>query len=281
MDDRLFYLCLLLLLLIIGIALIIAFVAKHLKKKHLENTENNSIKISEIKRLNKSVIFYDLEPIILNRTCSSKHEFDRLDLTDFFIICISDNIEYYIEYMKKVYYNSIAYKKYIKRFNEIMVSDNSEIEEQYREYPYFKKYEERIFDSYKLHPVITANTLITKEYSSPQGRKYYYDSINPNDVQIIECIDEANTRINNAEIYKSTRNRERELVTPSLRYSIMKRDNFRCVLCGATSEDGAKLHVDHIIPVSKGGKTEISNLRTLCSTCNLGKSAKYDPYGPN
>jgi 5-methylcytosine-specific restriction endonuclease McrA len=68
-------------------------------------------------------------------------------------------------------------------------------------------------------------------------------------------------------------NAERAKMSASLRYSILKRDHFKCVLCGRTpEEDGVKLHVDHIIPISKGGKTEYDNLRTLCQDCNLGKS---------
>lgn len=69
---------------------------------------------------------------------------------------------------------------------------------------------------------------------------------------------------------------QRRLMTPSLRYSIMERDGFRCKLCGATEADGAKLHVDHIFPVSKGGRTEPNNLRTLCDYCNIGKGAKIE-----
>ena len=69
---------------------------------------------------------------------------------------------------------------------------------------------------------------------------------------------------------------QRRLMSDSLRYDVMKRDGFRCKLCGATAKDGVKLHVDHIIPVSRGGKTEMSNLRTLCERCNLGKGAKQE-----
>ena len=69
---------------------------------------------------------------------------------------------------------------------------------------------------------------------------------------------------------------QRRLMTDSLRYDIMRRDNFRCQLCGMTAKDGVKLHVDHIVAVSKGGKTEPSNLRTLCERCNLGKSDKTE-----
>lgn len=75
--------------------------------------------------------------------------------------------------------------------------------------------------------------------------------------------------------------RERRLMSASLRYDIMKRDGFKCTICGRTQADGVKLHVDHILPVSKGGKTTPSNLRTLCQDCNLGKSDKYDESGEN
>lgn len=63
-----------------------------------------------------------------------------------------------------------------------------------------------------------------------------------------------------------------------LRYTVLNRDRFKCVLCGnspAMSVD-CRLHVDHIIPFSKGGKTEIGNLRALCQYCNLGKSNRIE-----
>lgn len=69
---------------------------------------------------------------------------------------------------------------------------------------------------------------------------------------------------------------QRRLMKASLRYEILTRDGFRCKICGASADDGVTLHVDHIIPVSKGGLTEKSNLRTLCERCNLGKGNKIE-----
>lgn len=59
-----------------------------------------------------------------------------------------------------------------------------------------------------------------------------------------------------------------------LRMSVLKRDNFKCVLCGRTpaTDPSILLEIDHIIPWSKGGQTTIDNLQTLCSLCNNGKS---------
>jgi hypothetical protein len=58
-----------------------------------------------------------------------------------------------------------------------------------------------------------------------------------------------------------------------LRYQVLNRDKFKCVLCGDSPATNiiCKLHVDHVFPFVKGGKTDLSNLRTLCHVCNIGK----------
>ena len=63
-------------------------------------------------------------------------------------------------------------------------------------------------------------------------------------------------------------------VSDKLRYQVLKRDNFKCCYCGASpsKDSSVELHIDHIIPWSKGGETNLENLQTLCSKCNLGKS---------
>lgn len=65
-------------------------------------------------------------------------------------------------------------------------------------------------------------------------------------------------------------------VNKCMRFDVFKRDNYRCRICGASPANDLKvtLHVDHIVPASKGGETVISNLQTLCSNCNFGKKAK-------
>ncbi|MCX6647256.1 MAG: HNH endonuclease [bacterium] len=59
-----------------------------------------------------------------------------------------------------------------------------------------------------------------------------------------------------------------------LRWKVMQRDRFTCCHCGASpaKTNGVELHIDHIVPWSKGGETTMENLQTLCSKCNLGKS---------
>ena len=57
-----------------------------------------------------------------------------------------------------------------------------------------------------------------------------------------------------------------------LRFNILKRDNFTCQYCGRNAiNDNIKIHLEHIIPVSKGGRDEYNNLITSCEECNGGK----------
>ena len=56
-------------------------------------------------------------------------------------------------------------------------------------------------------------------------------------------------------------------------WDVLARDKWTCCSCGrSTRLHGITLHVDHILPRSKGGTDHIDNLQALCSKCNIGKS---------
>ncbi|MEE1155392.1 MAG: HNH endonuclease [Acutalibacteraceae bacterium] len=67
---------------------------------------------------------------------------------------------------------------------------------------------------------------------------------------------------------------QRKLMTHQLKMQIKQRDNYTCQNCGKYMPDEVGLHIDHIIPIAKGGKSVPSNLRVLCSKCNGKKGAK-------
>lgn len=59
--------------------------------------------------------------------------------------------------------------------------------------------------------------------------------------------------------------------TQKQKNEILKRDNYKCVICGKGKIDGVKLHVDHIKPKDFGGEAIIENGQTLCSQHNFIK----------
>jgi 5-methylcytosine-specific restriction endonuclease McrA len=69
-------------------------------------------------------------------------------------------------------------------------------------------------------------------------------------------------------------------VAHAVRMEILKRDHFTCQYCGVK---GVKFQVDHVIPVSQGGKNKKNNLVTACIPCNLKKGTliwKLGKVGP-
>lgn len=68
---------------------------------------------------------------------------------------------------------------------------------------------------------------------------------------------------------------DNEPVSDVLRLRVLEESGGRCALCGATKKE-MPLHVDHIKPRSKGGKTIYENLQVLCARCNQTKSNKSD-----
>lgn len=65
--------------------------------------------------------------------------------------------------------------------------------------------------------------------------------------------------------------KQRKPTSKRMRFEVFKRDNFECQYCGAKPPK-VPLEIDHIIPVSKNGKTTKDNLITACFDCNRGKS---------
>lgn len=55
------------------------------------------------------------------------------------------------------------------------------------------------------------------------------------------------------------------------RFSVFKRDGFKCRYCGSSSA-ASELRVDHVFPVSLGGSDRDENLITACHPCNAGKT---------
>lgn len=69
---------------------------------------------------------------------------------------------------------------------------------------------------------------------------------------------------------KEQKKKNRSDMNYKLRYEILKRDKYKCVLCGKKAQD-TQIEIDHIKPIVNGGNNNKNNLRTLCFECNRGK----------
>ncbi len=68
---------------------------------------------------------------------------------------------------------------------------------------------------------------------------------------------------------------DEEPIPDSLRFQVLKASGGLCQLCGISAKE-RPIDVDHIIPRSRDGKTELANLQALCSKCNRSKRNQDD-----
>ncbi|KKK96332.1 hypothetical protein LCGC14_2663850, partial [marine sediment metagenome] len=62
-------------------------------------------------------------------------------------------------------------------------------------------------------------------------------------------------------------------ISKKIKQQVFERDGYKCKECGAVLEPSlAEIH--HILPISKGGTNELSNLTTLCRNCNYSITDK-------
>jgi len=85
----------------------------------------------------------------------------------------------------------------------------------------------------------------------------------------------------NPEVFKAKNQKRRTTktlaggsFTPAEWLALCKKYGNRCLCCGKRR----KLTADHVIPVSKGGTSNISNIQPLCKTCNSSKGTKTTDY---
>lgn len=118
----------------------------------------------------------------------------------------------------------------------------------------------------------------------PEYSEYIFEYVSPGgnssqrtvilfDVETVEAVAEY---ISEQIKFRDSVAGQRALMTKAYREKIKQRDNYTCQMCGVSTEEQSLLllEVDHIIPVSKGGKSVDDNLQTLCWKCNRTKSDK-------
>lgn len=136
--------------------------------------------------------------------------------------------------------------------------------------------EKDYYNKIMFHPVTNPTFVFHFRYTSPAGRNSYKKKEWATQNYFEQFYTSNAHGSYTLGSSKSFAENERSKMTKKLRLQVLERDNFTCQFCGRSPQkDGVSLEVDHIIPVSRGGRTELSNLQTLCHDCNSGKSDRF------
>ena len=245
----------------------------------LYKVQCNSTRLRILNSINGQYSFNtDICSLTYNVTTETKRQFDRFDFDGHMQSLIRENMDYFTNQINKCEYNRDKYTEYMNMV-QLITTDSIKSDAMRCELStnLFTKIENNLMKKSIKNASTSFGATCWLSYTSPKGRSSYRCHHDYSYEEIKTAYKNANRR----NITKESIAYERAMVTDSLRYDIFKRDGFRCQICGRSQKDGVVLRLDHIVPVSKGGKTVPSNLRTLCDRCNIGKSDKYDPNGLN
>lgn len=264
---------------LILLTLISIIVYVFLKKHLVKIVKKSSQVLNELEIINGKIKYKNIEQSYFYcYHCISRAEFNHFVLDNYFVEIIGDNKKFFQTLINTIENNKKEKAKYKKLLNKVNFSQTAEIAKAVkipvRIYQYIEKacYQKMILSE----PIIDIDIVCRKEYTTPAGRTHTWSDKTYNYKQLLFFYEIAQKNKEQRDIRSGQIEYERSLMTPTLRYEILRRDNFRCQICGSNAQDGVKLHIDHIVPVSKGGHTTQDNLRVLCDRCNFGKSNKLE-----
>ena len=273
-DDSLYLFAIALVVFVLVVYLIVLCVAK--RREHI--VSKTSVRLKKLSEVNERYSFNEgiSSEYGYELSLPTKSKFDRYEMSGLFDAVIWGKEEVR-DAANMVVENQELYEQY-KQETDLIESEITaeEAKKLHIGLAIYKETESKLFQKRLKQPILQSKVICTARYTSPKGRNSYskkaefsIDQV-PSRYKVLQ----ANVLWQNSE--ERRRQRARSQMTDKLRYTILKRDGFRCRLCGRSADDGVKLHVDHIIPVSKGGETTPDNLRTLCDECNQGKGDEIE-----
>jgi hypothetical protein len=270
-------------LFIIIISCVVSIIRSN-KKRDLEFFNKNSAALKTIIEINAKYRFLDVPEITLTRDYDCEVNYNNVQARDVLIYELQYRSKEFIKYINDANKNRDLYREYSKEINQNVKYGTYKdkcTERKFNKYlrlekALVKKKIKKAETSFKIKVLIKRFDM-GGNYLSKKSEIFYSDEI----IFLINKVKDKNgSYFNDKEIYDSIVRVERGKVSNHLRFQIYNRDNYRCQKCGKHQIE-ANLEIDHIIPVSKGGKTEYNNLQTLCHRCNKEKGNKLEHYDRN
>ncbi len=261
-------------ILVITICIIITRYSKKLNKFIFDH----SIAVKELSKINDKYSFDNVHDITYSFTNDNEIYFSLISPVDYLIYELQFQRKTVKSLISSANRNAKEYQKYADEVKGITSHNKYDADN----LPFFKnllfKREKSIFKSLVAHPSTSFSILVNLNLTNIRGYLRDRNSMMFSSEQILKIIDDMSDRTgeyyNNEDIWQSICKIERAKVTNKIRFHVFNRDGNRCVRCGSYAD----LEVDHIYPVSKGGKSNVDNLQTLCHRCNSLKSNKIE-YG--
>lgn len=265
---------------IIGFLLLIGIVYFIIDYIHTRFLKNNSISLQKLLEINSKYKynFYKVFDYKDAHTYDNENFYNSISCLDYLVYQLQykhDAIKTMIQYANL---NRETYSKYKREIEQILEYGKYSIEPKHLIEKYLLYKEKKLLKKHTPNPKTEIFAHITLYYAKMNGticRKKSQSFASEIIERLIERLkDKKGHFFNDRGIWDSICRVERGKVSNRMRFSIYKRDGYRCRICGRSGKF-ADLEIDHIKPIAKGGKSTYNNLQTLCTRCNKMKGDKY------
>ena len=271
-------------MIIIVLAVVLFFVCivwgvvEYRKTQYKKFLLENSPALKALRELNKKYSFSDILNFDEGHVYDNEKMYDGISCTDYLIYQLQFKQKDVAKQIRKAEENKRKYAEYVEALGDIhnfgMCGQSGRRHNQKR----CIAMEKRLFDRMKLSPILNFSIEITLYLSDMAGRIFQSkEKIFGSDeisAFLVRIANKSREFYRDREIWESICRVERGRVSNKIRFSIYKRDGYRCCICGRSGEF-CDLEIDHIKPIAKGGKSTYDNLQTLCHTCNKMKGDTY------
>ncbi len=242
-------------------------------KRYADFVSRNSLCYQRLTELNRQYSFAPDIRFDQKQTYDNEKLYDSISCSDLLIYRLQRLSAQILEQANKIECNRQQYQKYLQEVRALPFGQFRAPTEGLRP-ERLLEIEKQMTDRVLLHPVTQFHLKVTLYRTDLNGQIYDQKSQSFSDTEIASLCKRLHNKTggfyNDREIWNALCRVERGRVSNKLRFSIYERDGYRCRRCGASDLD-SPLEIDHILPISKGGKSTYDNLQTLCRKCNYEK----------
>ena len=254
------------------IVLTIVIFVNNSKYRKFVNDHCESLKT--LNDINNRYKFHFVPIMDMEHSYDNEKMYDDISCADYLIYQLQFKKRDIEEYIDLAYSNNSLYKRYNKEIIDKCVFSKYDTLEALKNKDKLLSIEKKEFNKKVMRPVINFVINVRLTLTTIDGYRRHHKTQSFNSEQLESLIEDVNDKrgsyYNQSYIWDAICRVERGKVSNKMRFAIYNRDHYRCCICGRKTND---LEIDHIYPISKGGKSTFDNLQTLCHRCNVRKGA--------
>lgn len=275
MDPVIIFFLVCLSILVIFLAIFIP--VKIVKTKYTNFVYQHSVGLKKLLVINKEYSFHKIPNLDMSHSYDNENMYGDISCLDYLTYQLVYKQKEVSSALKKTLENKSKFDAYLKEIKESCPYNEWDTTELLKNKARLARYERIEMEGAKRRPVVSFGIWVSLDLTNINGVRRRTKTDHFNAEEIKNVINRLNQKRGsyyvNQDIWQSICRVERGKVTNRLRFAVYARDGYRCRYCGRKTDD---LEVDHIRPISKGGKSTLDNLQTLCHRCNVKKGSNIE-----